>query len=72
MSIVIGDLDVANELLNNEFRVSTLEKVLQTIIDNNKTLILPTQQDLENIRVQTAEQLKKKYPNNGIEYKKQP
>lgn len=70
MSIKIGDFDIANELLNNEFRVSTLEKVLQTIIDNNKTLTLPTQEDLENIRIQTAEQLKKKYPNSGIEYKK--
>lgn len=70
MSIKIGDFDIANQLLDNEFRVSVLEKLLEKILNNNRNLVLPSQEELDLIRQKTAEELKKKYPNSGIEYNK--
>ncbi len=70
MSIKIGDFDITNQLLDNEFRIGVLEKLLEKIINNNKNLNIPTVQDVENIRQETASNLKKKYPNSGIEYVK--
>ena len=68
MSLKIGDFDVANQLLENEFRIGTLEKLLERVINSNPNLNRPTQADIENIRIQTAEELRRKYPNSGIEY----
>ena len=70
MSIKIGDFDIANQLLDNEFRVGVLEKLMERIINSNPNLNRPTQVDIENFRFQTAEELKRKYPNSGIEYTK--
>ena len=70
MSIKIGDFDIANQLLDNEFRIGVLEKLLEKVLNNNPGLKLPTPADLDTFRQKTAEELKKKYPNSGIEYKK--
>ena len=70
MSIKIGDFDIANGLLDNEFRIGVLEKLLEKIVNSNgAALRLPTQQEVEDMRRKTAEELKIKYPNSGIEYK---
>ena len=70
MSIKIGDFDIAKQLLDNEFRIGVLEKLLEKVLNNNRTLILPTQAEVEEMRKATAESLKIKYPNSGIEYNK--
>ena len=70
MSIKIGDFDVAAQLLDNEYRIGVMEKLLERVLNNNPKLILPTLDDLESFRQQTVLDLKKKYPNSGIEYKK--
>jgi len=70
MSIKIGDFDVAKQLLDNEFRISVLEKLLEKVLNNNRNLILPNQTEIEEMRKATAEALKNKYPNSGIEYAK--
>jgi hypothetical protein len=35
MSIKIGDFDIANQLLDNEFRIGVLEKLLERVLNNN-------------------------------------
>jgi len=68
MSIKFGEID-ANQILDNEFRLSVLERLLEVILNNNPDLNKPTPQDISNIRQQVVENLKKKYPKSGIEFK---
>ncbi len=69
MGAKFGDIDI-NQILDNEFRIGVLEKVLDTITLKNQNLIGVTQVEIEEIRLTVANGLKQKYPNSGIEYKK--
>ena len=69
MGVKFGDID-ANQILDNEFRIGVLEKVLDTITRKNSNLTGVTQAEIEDIRATVANGLKQKYPNSGIEYKK--
>jgi len=69
MGIKFGEID-ANQILDNEFRIGVLERLLEVILNNNPTLTKPTVQDIEQIRMQVVDNLKKKYPKSGIEFKK--
>jgi len=71
MGIKIGDIDIAQQTLDNEFRLGVLERLLQDIINNNPALIKPDQNRLNQIREEVVEQLQQKYPNSGIELKNQ-
>lgn len=66
MGIKIGDIDIAQQTLNNEFRLGVLKRLLEHIINRN-----PNLNELNQFRKETIEQLQKKYPNSGIEFKKQ-
>lgn len=70
MGIKIGDIDIAQQGLETEFRLSVLEHLLEQIINSNPTLNKPNQEELNNIRKKVVEILKKKYPNSGIELTK--
>lgn len=70
MSIKIGDIDLVKQGLETEFRLGVLEHLLEQIINTNTALTKPTQNELEGIRKMVVEQLKKKYPNSGIELTK--
>ncbi len=70
MSIKISDFSSTNEPIDNELRIGVLEKLLEKIINTNRINIrIPTQQDVEEIRRETAEELKRKHFNSGIENK---
>jgi hypothetical protein len=69
MGVKFGEID-SGQILDNEFRIGVLENVLDLLLRKNPNLIGFTAQELENIREQVANTLKKKYPNSGIEYKK--
>jgi hypothetical protein len=70
MGIKIGDIDIAQQGLETEFRLSVLEHIIEQIINSNPTLNKPTQEELSDIRKKVVELLKKKYPNSGIELTK--
>ncbi len=60
----IGGINLFSQGLNNEFSILVLEKTLEKIINQNSFAI--TTEDVDSIRKQALEILKKKYPNAGI------
>lgn len=69
MGIKLGEID-SGQILDNEFRINVLEIVLDKILQKNPNIIGLTQNELEDIRVSVANNLKRKYPKAGIEYKR--
>ncbi|MGD9110335.1 MAG: hypothetical protein PVG93_05295 [Phycisphaerales bacterium] len=73
MGIKIGDIDVASQLIENEYRIMVLENVIDRMITRINYLgakpITPA--EMNDIRRSVVEQLQKKYPNSGIKLKEQ-
>ncbi|WP_417799505.1 hypothetical protein [Tenacibaculum sp.] len=69
MGAKFGDIEIS-QILDNEFRISVLENALDILTRKNPDFIGLTQAEIEEIRENAAETLRKKYPNSGIEYKK--
>ena len=69
MGIKIGGIDIAQQALDNEFRLIVLERLMEHIVNTNLNLNKPNQDQLNQIRKEAIEQLQKKYPNSGIEFK---
>ncbi len=67
MSFKIGDIDLVDQSLNNEYRILNLEKLLNLII--RKTRINITVQEIMTIREECLREIQQKYPNNGITLK---
>ncbi len=68
MGVKFGEID-SNQILQNEFRIGVLEKLLEWILGNNITMTRPSQKEIEEIKKSVIAQLKQKYPKSGIEYK---
>ena len=68
MSIKIGDVDIASQILENEFRIGVLEGVIDILLSRFPSIGGPpiTQNDMDKIRQTIVENLQKKYPNSGI------
>ena len=64
-----GEID-AKQILENEFRIGVLERIIDAIVAKNPTINGINKEELEEIRHQVVESLKQKYPNSGLEYKK--
>jgi hypothetical protein len=70
MSIKFGEID-ANQILENEYRIGVLERILDWILANNTAFVKPlTPEVISQIQQDVARDLKKKYPNSGIEIKR--
>ncbi len=70
MSLKIGDVEVAPKILENEFRLALLEKTLDYIIkSNNGRLMVPSLFQTEMWRKEVVAEMKRKYPNMGLELK---
>jgi len=65
MGIKFGEID-SSQILNNEFKIKVLERILEWILNKNNSLIKPSQQDIIEIRENTVKDLRKKYPDSGI------
>jgi hypothetical protein len=68
MGIKFGEVD-SSQILENEFRIGVLERLLDFILVNNSFAIKPSQTQIEEIRQSVVEILQKKYPNSGITFK---
>ena len=65
MSIRIAGVDLFSQGLENEYRISVLEKVLDKIITNNPSIKI-SEKEIEKIRKEVIFLLQKKYPEAGI------
>ena len=63
---LLGPASTANSIINTEFRIGILERVIDHFIRAAPPKTL-TQEDIENIRIEVFESLKKKFPDAGIE-----
>lgn len=69
MSIHIGGLDLTDTVINLEFRMSVMERLMDKMV----AFVPPgafTQADLEAIREQVMKDMQKRYPDLGITPKK--
>lgn len=70
MSIQIGEIDVASQILENEYRIMVLERVVDRLIQRFPVIGGPiSAQEMDEIRRSVIEQLQKKYPKSGITLK---
>ncbi len=69
MGIKLGEID-SIQILDNEFRIAVLERVVDLLLKKNPSLEAFSVADLNIIRDEVVLKLKEKYPNSGIEYKK--
>jgi hypothetical protein len=68
MGVKFGEID-ANQILENEFRINVLERIVSEIFTRNVgRLNLPTPQEVEGFRFEVIAQLQKKYPLSGVTY----
>ena len=72
MGIKIGDIDVGKQIIENEFRISVLEQIIEEIINYDSKLadLFNYNNTIQKIHKTVTLQLQKKYPNSGIEYTK--
>lgn len=67
MSIKIAGVDLFNQGLDNEFRISVLEKIIETILSKNPNIL--SNKQLKEIKINVVKSLQTKYPEAGIELK---
>lgn len=67
MSIKIGDLDLANEVLELHFQVIRTQMILDSIINANPNLLGLTDQQMQSINDRALGTLQQKFPNMGIQ-----
>ena len=65
----IGDVDVAKSIINLEYEMLMMQRILEYITKQNSNLIMPSSEELKNFRDKVIDSLQKKYPNMGIKPK---
>lgn len=68
MSIKIGGIDIANSVINLEFQISKLSKIVEMMLNRNLSVFSPaiTPQDIKKIEEDVFEELNRKYPEAGL------
>ena len=65
MNPTFGKID-ATQIIENEFRIGILERILEWMVENNTNLVGPNQQTLDEIKRTVFEELAGKYPESGL------
>jgi hypothetical protein len=65
MGISIGGIDIANSIINTEFRILVLEKIVDRLLQVAPPGVLSAM-DMEKIRDEALTSIQKKYPEAGI------
>lgn len=69
MGVKFGDIN-ASQILENEFRIMVLERIIEHILKLSPKGAI-TNEGIENIRKEVILMLQKKYPNSAITLKKE-
>lgn len=64
-----GDIDIS-QIIENEFRIKVLEKIIDLIMSKNPQLRGFSDVDLDKITHEATLELDRKYPRSGIKYTK--
>jgi len=66
MGVKIGNIDIANEVIDLHFQVLRTQLLLEEIIKKNNIRNLPSQAEMNAIEDHVLEVLNKKFPDMGI------
>lgn len=66
MGIKVGNIDIANEVIELHFQVLRTQLLLEEIIKKNNIRNLPSQAEMNAIEDRVLEVLNKKFPDMGI------
>jgi hypothetical protein len=69
MGIKIGNIDIANEIVELHFQVLRTQLLLEEIIKKNNIKNLPNQEEMKNLESRVIDILNKKFPDMGIQKK---
>lgn len=69
MSIKIGDIDVAGEIVELHFQVIRLQLILDKLVEAQPAALMSIRPALPQIEQKALELLQKKFPNMGIQKK---
>ena len=69
MGVKIGNIDIANEVVELHFQVLRTQLLLEEIIKKNNIRNLPTKAEMDVIENRVIEVLNKKFPDMGIKKK---
>ena len=68
MSVKIAGID-ATQIIENEFRLSILERTFEFILNQNGSIIRQSARELDEIRKNVLKHLQEKHPDSGIKLK---
>ena len=69
MGVKIGNIDIANEVVELHFQVLRTQLLLEEIIKKNNIQSLPNQAEMNAIEDRVIEVLNKKFPDMGLKKK---
>ena len=59
-----------NQIIELEIRIKILEKMFEDILNEHPLIFSPSLEDEKRIQMEAYQEMKKKYPNEKIEYPK--
>ena len=69
MGLKFGDLDIG-QIIENDFRISVLEHLLEWILRTNEGRIIPpSEQVVDEVRQKVFKDLQERYPNSKLSMK---
>nr|BDD44587.1 hypothetical protein 7 [bacterium] len=69
MGVKIGDINIAEQIIDLRFQILRLSKILEYIVNNNELNNKPSPDDIKAIEEECLEILNKNFPNMGIKRK---
>jgi len=69
MGVKFGDIE-ASQIIDNEYRIKLISRLLDWILGHNPNLNKPTQEQFEQLKDETVKELQEKYPQSGIKLTK--